>query len=168
MTPPEAAQLGLRRGKHRAERGDRVLAVLPEPAEVRHVARAHGDDHRTVLVQHELPMGHLVVVDRSVDLGGIRELADQAGQPRQRAGVDEREVEPAVRLGHRDDVLVCSRGTHVELELVQPVEVVGGEHRHGGAHCFLLEQLPDPVDLEQVCQGQLGEMARTSPAPVPG
>jgi hypothetical protein len=51
---------------------------------------------------------------------------------------------------------------------VQPVEVVGGEPRHGGAHCFLLEQLPDPVDLEQVCQGQLGEMARTSPAPVPG
>ena len=110
-----------------------------------------------MLVVDERAVLLLAVVDRAVDLGGIPEKADQPDQPGERARLDDGKVKAPVRLSHGDHVGVLGRLLHVALGLLEAVQALGGHVWYGDGDSLGLEDLADPIDLQEIGEGQLSD-----------
>lgn len=139
-----------------------MLAVLAEHQQCRRgVADPDRLDHCPVLGRDDIAVVLLVVVNRAVHLGRVPQQADQPHQARKGARFDEGEMETPVRGRHRHHVRGVSGRLHVALSLLEPIDVLGGHLGHGDGDGLGLEELADPVDFQQVRQGQLGDEVAT-------
>ncbi len=135
-----------------------MLAVLGEDHQCGcGVAGLDCGDQSPVLGVDHLAIVRLVVVDGAVHLGGIPQQADQPHQPGKSAGVEDGEVHAPVRRRHGDHIGDVGRGPHIELCLLEPMDVLRGHLGHGDADSLGLEDLPDSVHLYEVRKRQLGD-----------
>ena len=94
-----------------------------EPDQQGGIPRLERGQHLPVLIRNAVPIALLVEIDGPVGIGGIPQLVQQAHQPGHVAGIEDREVEAAIRQGHGEDVLHC-RGLIDRLQqLPQVIEI---------------------------------------------
>ena len=69
-----------------------------------HIPAAQRVQHLRVFGPHPVAVGVLAEVQGAVDVGGVPQLPQDAGEPRHAGGVEQREVETAVGLGQPREV----------------------------------------------------------------